>query len=158
MNIPLLFTYKDRVVGMGFTAMVSSHGRVLATTSEGDEDVWIYGVEPGALAASGSDPKEALEAFRQSFTNILRDFAGETHTFEDFSAAVNGFFNAVNEENAREWQLAVDAVRAGQINIPDIQREPAESRRFVQVQEERPVDQRVDFAVKGSSIRTSVAA
>lgn len=159
-QIPLLFTYRDRIVGMGFTALVTSHGRVLAAVEEGENenDVWIYGVEPGALAAKGADPKEALEAFRQSFTNVLRDFAAESEAFAHFEASVQAFFSAINEPNERDWRRAVEAVRAGEIDLPDARREPAESRRFVQVQEEKPVDSRQNFAVTGSEIKSAVAA
>ncbi len=156
-QIPLLFTYRDRVVGLGFTAHVSSHGRVLAV-EEGERDVWIYGVEPGALAANGADPKEALEAFRQSFTNVLRDFASEADSFAAFSAAVHALFSDINKPNEQDWLRAVEAVRAGRLDIPNVRREPAESSRFVQVQEETPVDQRRDFAITGSSIKSAVAA
>ena len=155
-QIPLLFTYRDRVVGMGFSALVSSHGRVLG--EEGDGEVWIYGVEPGALAASGADPKEALEAFRQSFTTVLRDFASEAGSFPAFEAAVQGFFGAINIPNERDWLRAVDAVRSGQLDVPNVRREPAELSRFVQIQEERAGDQHQDFAIIGSSIESSVAA
>lgn len=156
MNIPLLFTFSDRIVGLGFSAIVTSYGRVLAV-DEGDGEVWIYGVEPGAMAASGSDPKEALEAFRQTFANVLRDFAVECRTFAEFDEAIGQFFGSVNEPNERDWQAAVAAVRAGEVQIPTMRQEPAESRRFVQVREERaePVQ---DFAVRGSEITTTVAA
>jgi len=152
---PLLFTYRDRIVGLGFSALVTSHGRVLAV--EDDGEVWVYGVEPGGLAANGTDPKEALEAFRQTFTNVLRDLASETRSFADFEARVQTFFNAINEPNAEEWRRAVDAVRAGQLNIPNMRQEPAESRRFVQVMEDKAGD-RPNFAIIGSEIKSSVAA
>ena len=157
-HIPLLFTYRDRVVGMGFNALVTSHGRVLASV-EGDNDIWIYGVEPGALAAHGSDPKEALEEFRQGFTNVLRDYANESHSFEHFEAAVELFFSSVNKANEAEWRTAVEAVRAGRLTIPKMRQEPAESRRFVQVVNDKPVeDSSANFAVTGSEIKSSVAA
>jgi hypothetical protein len=159
-RIPLLFTYRDRVVGMGYTANVSSFGRVLAVEEggEGNNDIWIYGVEPGALAAHGADPKAALEAFRESFTNVLRDMAAEYHSFADFEAGVHAFFSAVNEPNEAEWQLAVLDVRANKIDLPNVRREPAESARFVQVQEERSGGQGRDFAITGSEIKSTVAA
>lgn len=155
-HIPLLFSYSDRIIGMGFTAAISSYGRVLAVEEDGE--IWIYGVEPGAIAASGIDPKEALEAFRQSFTTVLRDFAAEVHSFEEFRGSVEAFFGAVNLPNEADWQRAVNAVRAGQIDIPDMRREPAESRRFVQVQEEIATPDGRSYEITGSKIRSSVAA
>jgi hypothetical protein len=158
-QIPLLFTYQDRVVGMGFSALVATYGRVLAVEEAGESDVWIYGVEPGALAAKGADPKEALEAFRQSFTNVLRDFAAEPHGFTEFESAVQQFFSEVNEPNEQDWLRAVEAVRAGTLDMPHVRREPAETRRFVQVQQEMPVDLGKDhFAITGSQITSALAA
>jgi hypothetical protein len=157
-RIPLLFTYRDRIVGMGFSALVESFGRVLGV-AEGTEDVWIYGVEPGALAASGADPKEALESFRQSFTNVLRDYAAEAQDFVGFRESIERFFSSVNKPNEVEWLEAVAAVRAGKIDIGDVPCEPAESRRFVRVtQEVVAPEARSSFAVTGSSITSSVAA
>lgn len=156
-GIPLLFTYSDRVVGMGFTAHVRSYGRVLGVV-EGEGDVWIYGVEPGALAAKGADPKEALESFRQSFTEVLRDFASEAQSFHEFQQSIQQFFDAVNRPTEAEWLKAVEAVRAGQIDLPDMRKEPAESSRFVEVIEERAADSRPNFAVTGSKITSAIAA
>lgn len=155
-KIPLLFTYCDRIVGMGFTAQVESHGRVLAV--EDDGSVWIYGVEPGGLAADGKDPKEALEAFRQTFTNVLRDYAADCHHFADFEAAVQTFFGAINQSNEQDWLAAVEAVRSGALDLPGARREPAESSRFVQVREEVRANQSRDFAVTGSQITSTIAA
>ena len=54
--------------------------------------------------------------------------------------------------NDEDWQRAVAAVRAGEVGNPNARREPAESSRFVQVQEETPSDQRRDFADHKSSL------
>ena len=45
------------------------------------------------IAANGADPKEALEAFRQRFTNVLRDFASEAGSFSEFEAARPGLLS-----------------------------------------------------------------
>lgn len=155
-QIPLLFTYKDRVVGMGFIANITSHGRVLAV--EDDSEVWIYGVEPGALAACGVDPKAALEAFRESFTHVLRDFAVEARSFEEFEGNVAAFFADINKPNESDWVAAVEAVRAGLVDLQNVPRQRAESTRFVQVSEESHADQRPNFEIVGSAISSTVAA
>lgn len=146
-HIPLLFTYRDRVGGSGFMADVTSKGRVLGVEEE-EGEVWIYGVQPGGLAASGPDPKAALEAFRETFTKILRDLADEARTFEEFRAAVQGFFNAINEPTECEWRQAVDDVRSGKLNIPGVRSENADGERFVLVeQQQQSADHRQQFAV-----------
>ena len=133
-HIPLLFTYRDRVIGDDFSADVESHGRVLGV-EEGDNDFWVYGIQPGALAASGTTPREALEAFRASFTEVLKDFAADVANFAEFDQAVQSFFNAVNEPAEADWLRAVEAVRAGEIDIPGVRRERAEATRYVHVQQ-----------------------
>ena len=156
-HIPLLFAYRDRIIGLGFTALVESHGRVLCVT-EAEGDVWIYGVEPGAIAASGADPKEALEAFRQTFTSVLRDLAADARGVGEFREAVEGLFNAINLPNEVEWNAAVNAVRAGLVPLGDVPRLPAESRRFVDVTAEPALNAQTYFAVEGSTIQSHVAA
>jgi hypothetical protein len=156
-RVPLLFTFRDRIVGMGFSARVESFGRVLGV-AEGPSDVWIYGVEPGGLAASGTSPKEALEAFRQAFTEVLHDFAADARSFEEFRESIQQFFSAVNAPNEKDWLDAVAAVRAGKLDLGDMRKEPAESQRFVQVVQEQAFDERKNFSVTGSQITSTVAA
>ena len=97
-------------------------------------------------------------AFRQSFTNVLRDFAAEACSFAEFEQATQRFFTSVNGPNEADWLQAVAAVRAGETAVPGIGREPAESRRFVQVTEERAVAADTAFDVTGSTISSTVAA
>lgn len=107
-HIPLLFTYHDRVVGNGFASDVQSYGRVLGV-EEGENDFWVYGVQPGAMAANGPTPKDALEAFRESFTAVLKDFADDAASFDDFERSVQAFFDAVHEPAEQDWLRAVEA-------------------------------------------------
>lgn len=122
-HYPLFFTYRDRIFGNGFLADVMSHGRILA--AEEDGDVWVYGVEPGGMAACGATPKEALEAFRLSFTQVLSDLAAEASTFEAFRESVRGFFHEVNEPTEQDWLTAVAAVQKGDVDLPGTPREIA---------------------------------
>lgn len=129
--IPLFFTYRDRVFGKGFIADVISHGRVLAAM-EADEH-WIYGIQPGGFAATGDDSADALMAYRQSFRNVLIDLAEEAESSRDFEAAVEKMFFDVNFVREREWNSAVDQVRAGIVRL-DIQRESADSKSYIRVE------------------------
>lgn len=70
---PLLFTFRDKVSGNGFLANVVAHGRSLA--SQEKDGWWIYGVEPGDLAAGGTTFAKAQCEFRKAFTTILFDIA-----------------------------------------------------------------------------------
>ena len=73
--LPLLFLFKDEVTSKDFPAKieVETRGRVLSLLDGGK--VWMYGVQPGAIAASGNDRKEAAAAFRAAYKAVLLDIA-----------------------------------------------------------------------------------
>ena len=56
------------------------------------EDVWIYGVNPGGLAAKGPNQKEAAEEFRASYRTVLIDLAEECIDFDAFKNQVEKFY------------------------------------------------------------------
>ncbi len=115
-HYPLLFGYRDLLEGDGFVAVVEICGRaLLAEESEGD--VWMYGVNPGAMAGGGQTPREAMAAFRSEYQAILFDFAEETTTFEAFKQQVEDFFAQTNKPNEVEWRKAVEDVRAGRVEV-----------------------------------------
>ena len=137
-HIPLFFTYHERVFGNGFLADIASRGRILCATEltaddQGEREFWVYGVEPGSLAASGNDPDEAFKAFRKAFRNALLDLAEEAASFDAFEVAAKEMFHEINGPRELEWRAAVDAVRDGRIDL-DIRRESAESVCYVKVQ------------------------
>jgi hypothetical protein len=136
---PLLFTFHDKIEGDGFIADVETRGRALAVKEE-DETWSIYGVQPGAIAGSGTTPLEAHANFRRTFSTVLFDFVSDAENFADFDRRVHRFFDEDDAASVAEWEAAVDAVRAGQVTAQELQitengirREPAESPRFVQV-------------------------
>jgi hypothetical protein len=134
-HYPILFTFRDKVSGDGFLADVTVHGRALAAQEE--DGWWMYGVEPGDLAAGGATFVEAGVEFRKTFTAILFDIAEEAKTSRSFKAEVNRFFRGVNRPTEEEWQAALREVRAGRTVAEAIAYglpiQPAESPRFVEV-------------------------
>ena len=129
-HLPFIFTYRDPIYGRGFLADVTVRGRLLAEQEA--EGWWLYGVNPGGLAAGGTDPTMAHAEFRKSFTSVLFDLAIATNSFESFKQEVEQFFNETNEETLAAWTAAVERVRAGAINL-ELPRMPAESPIFVTV-------------------------
>jgi hypothetical protein len=111
-ELPLIFTYRDLVCGSGILAEVRVRGRVLAVQER--DGAWMYGVNPGALAASGATIPEAHSAFRQSFTAILFDIAEDASDFDDFAAQTKQFVNQANAPVEAAWREAVEAHRANQ--------------------------------------------
>lgn len=127
---PLLFTYRDTLFGTGFLVEVETKGRALGVDEPGD-GVWIYGVNPGAIAASGDNLIEAHAAFRSAYRQVLVDTAASVNSYDEFKAAVEVFFNATDVD-ADAWSAAVDEVRAGHVTAP-LPREDAASPRGVSV-------------------------
>ena len=129
---PLFFTYHDRVFGKGFMADVISLGGVLAAI-EADEH-WVYGVQPGSFAATGETPSDALNAYRQSFRNVLLDLADESESSMAFKEAVKEMFFDVNIVREQEWRSAVDKVREGKVTLENIRRVDADTESYIQVE------------------------
>ena len=57
---PLIFTYRGNVFGDRYIASVSAVSRVLGIQE--DDGIWLSGVQPGGLAAGGTDVWEACAA------------------------------------------------------------------------------------------------
>ena len=109
-RVPLFFTFRDTVFGNGFLADVcAEYGRALGVKEE--DGFWMYGINPGGMAANGNSPAEVLEAFRRTFSNVLVDIARDAASFEDFRTAVTEFFNDTNEGYIEEWLVAAQGVR-----------------------------------------------
>ncbi len=113
---PLLFTLQDAVSGRGFLAGITVHGSALMQLE--DDKWWMYGVSPGAIAESGATPEEAFLHFRNRYKEVLFDIAGECSDFATFEAEVRGFFDAVDEEEKRHWDKALELVRANPLATP----------------------------------------
>ena len=78
---PLLLGFRDLIAGNGFVASVALNGRALLVDE--DDGFWMYGVNPGGLAAGGSTAAEALAEFRKDYRLVLFDIATEAEGFED---------------------------------------------------------------------------
>lgn len=102
----LMFNFQEDVNGNGFLARVSARGRALAAY-EDDDRWWLYGVEPGAIAASGDSPGEACLAFEVSFRKALYDFAEDAETYESFEREVIRFFHERDSSEENRWDSCV---------------------------------------------------
>lgn len=130
---PLLFSYRDTLFGNGFVVEVqATNGRALCVR-ESDDEYWVYGINPGGMAAHGEDPDAAHAAFRKTFSHILVDIAQGSAGFEEFQAAVRTFFDDTNEGYAVEWRDAIQAVQRGEVSLEGIQTVPANSPRTITV-------------------------
>jgi len=149
-RIPLLFTYRDTLFGNGFVVEVRArNGRALCAREP--DGFWMYGVNPGGMAAVGENPDSAHAAFRRTFSNILVDLAFETPSLEAFRGAVQKFFDETNDGYEPEWLEAVQAVRDHKITAVGIPQAPADSPRAIAVtikQVVRVEDNRADLEAR----------
>lgn len=125
MRYPLLFGYSDVVVGAGYIASVNLHGRALL--EEEDGDCWVFGVNPGGLAAGGADRGAALSSFRSAYRSVLHDLAAEAVDFDGFRQGVEAFCEETNTPTLLEWEEAVIAVRQGAVTADWLIKRPAET-------------------------------
>ena len=129
---PLLFTYRDTLFGNGFLVEVQAiNGRALCVREE--DAYWIYGINPGGMAAHGEHPDAAHSAFRKTFSRILVDLALGSSNFEAFRDAVRAFFEETNEGFEGEWRDAIAGVQRGEVSLEGIPTVPANSPRSIAV-------------------------
>lgn len=130
---PLLFTYRDTLFGNGFLMEVQAvNGRALCVR-EAEDEYWVYGINPGGMAAHGADPAAAHAAFRKTFSHILIDLAHASNSFEQFQAAVQTFFDDTNEGYEADWRRALPGVQRGEVTLEGIPTVPANSPRSITV-------------------------
>jgi hypothetical protein len=65
MQLPLIFSFKEPVLGNGFVAGVRVCGRALL--EEDADEVWITGVVPAGLSGGGADRNAAYFQFRKAW-------------------------------------------------------------------------------------------
>lgn len=129
---PLLFTYRDTFFGDGILFEVqATNGRALCVRE--DDGFWIYGINPGGMAAHGEDPESAHTAFRKAFSHILLDLLRESDSLLLFEEAVQKFFDATNEGYEADWRTATKAVRRGDVTLDGVPTVPANSPRSIRV-------------------------
>lgn len=131
-HYPILFGLRDIIQGNGFLAVVAVQGRALLH-DEANGEVWVEGVNPGGFAATGNSVAEALEDFRRSYRAILFDIAEDAASFEIFEEQVKAFFDASPEALEREWQQAVEDLRAGRLTADWLGRRSADLPRVITV-------------------------
>jgi len=114
---PLLFTFKSRVFGKGYIAEIELCGRLLAELEM--EGVWLYGVNPGALAVGAATLSTANVDLHKALATVFADFAEQANAFADFQNQVEMFFNVTDAESITEWEHGVARMKAStSIEVP----------------------------------------
>ncbi|MCY4383889.1 MAG: hypothetical protein OXE44_12140 [Nitrospinae bacterium] len=131
-TFPFFFTFVDKVEGNGFVADIRMMGTLLGMKE--DDSTWMYGVQPGGIAATGQNEDEAFSIFRRTYTSVLFDMAEDADDFTTFKQRVEVFFNEICEETKQEWDEAVEAVRRGDIGAEGLEKKNADDHQpYVQV-------------------------
>ena len=129
---PFFFTFVDKVEGNGFVADIRMMGTLLGMKE--DDSTWMYGVQPGGIAATGQNEDEAFSIFRRTYTSVLFDMAEDAVDFTTFKQRVEVFFNETCQETKQEWDEAVEAVRRGDIGAEGLEKKNADDHQpYVQV-------------------------
>jgi hypothetical protein len=85
-----------------------------------NEEWWMYGVCPGAIAGGGATPNEAFLNFLNRYKEVLFDIADECKTFIQFKGEVDGFFHAKDAVEEVRWNQALDIVRGNDpVSLPE---------------------------------------
>lgn len=116
MGWPLCFTYNGSVIGKGFVAHVDLCGRLLAIPEA--DGVWLHGVNPGAVAVGAPTLSDANLQLRDILTKAFIDFANDSADFDEFKGRVEAFYNATDED-AGDWERAVEQIKSGAAPVPD---------------------------------------
>jgi hypothetical protein len=148
---PTIFGLRDVVQGEGYIAGVELQGRALMH-EEGDDYVWIEGVNPGGFTGTGHSPTEALEDFRKAYTAILYDIALEARTFRDFKSEVEALLANAGELPQREWEEAVQDVRTGRVRADWLGKRSAETPLGIRVAELKKPSAKQNKVEEGSAL------
>lgn len=114
---PLIFKYRAPILGNGYIALVELQGRLLARP-EADGQVWLDGVNPGALALGAPSLKTANLELHSALTAIFVDLAETSPKFEDFKEVASKFFEECDDDTVAEWKSCVERIQSGEIVGP----------------------------------------
>lgn len=114
---PLTFTYRGTILGRGFVADIDLQGRLISTPEV--DGVWLYGVNPGAIAVGAPSLNAANLELRSTLTRLFIDFAEQAASFKEFKTRIEAYLDETDAATTQEWETARAQVRSGQIPVPD---------------------------------------
>src|SRR5262245_9108217 len=136
---PFFVTYRGTFFANGYIVEVQAMNGRTVGIQEADA-FWLYGINPGGMAAQGPDLVRAQRAFSETLTNVLIDLAATADTFDAFKTAVGEFFDETNTGYEAEWHEATQRVQRGDIQLENMPVMPANSPRSLQVSLKRLTD------------------
>jgi hypothetical protein len=115
---PLVFTLQNAIEGCGFLAGITVSGKAVMEQDENNE-WWMYGVCPGAIAGGGETPNEAFLNFGNRYKEVLFDIADECKSFLSFKSEIEAYFRAEDVEENTRWDQALERVRRNDSALPE---------------------------------------
>ena len=111
--LPLLFSFKQVVVGNHFLAGVRMDGHALLEWERVDdhEESWITGIAPVGITGGGGDRGVAFIEFRKAWVEVVFDIAAQASSFADFRKSCEAFLGSRHDSLTALWQEAVAEVR-----------------------------------------------
>ena len=107
-HCPLIFNFIEKVEGNGFMVDVKMRGRILGMEEDGE--MWMYGVQPGGIAACGKGEGATFLEFQQTFLEfrrtlqgVLFDIAIDSPDYNSFQRKTRKFFKEVSKSTEEEW-------------------------------------------------------
>ena len=119
---PLIFTYRGNVFGHRYIVSVSVVSRVLGIQE--DDGIWLSGVQPGGVAAGGTNVWEACEAYRKAFVGVLADIASSAGDFAAFEAEAARMLADRDDAAFEDWTAAVEDNRRNRLDWTQMQQLP----------------------------------
>ena len=119
---PLIFTYRGNVFGHRYIASVSAVSRVLGIQE--DDGIWLSGVQPGGVAAGGTNVWETCEAYRKAFVGVLADIASSAGDFAAFEAEAARMLADRDDAAFEDWTVAVEDNRRNRLDWTQMQQLP----------------------------------
>jgi len=112
-TLPLLFSFKQVVVGNGFVAGVKMDGHALLETEQVDnrEESWITGIAPVGIVGGAGDRGLAFVEFRKAWIEVVFDIAAKASCFDDFRTSCEEFLASEQDSLTALWKEAVAVVR-----------------------------------------------
>ena len=106
--LPLVFSFRELVIGNGFIASVQMSGRALM---DEDDETWITAIAPVGFSGGGAERTEAFAAFRRTWFEILVDIASDSEDFPTFKRECESFLMGTQDDLTEDWNQALAFVR-----------------------------------------------
>ncbi|REJ83835.1 MAG: hypothetical protein DWQ36_19665 [Acidobacteria bacterium] len=127
---PVVFQFRAPVIGKGYVAGVEIAAAMVVKWEEVDQEMWGYGVCPGAVAGRGRSIGEVHREVHLHIREVLTEIAHEARDFTEFKAAAEEFICTCDEETLEVFERAKHDVTAGKLDDAELPRKSGYERQF----------------------------